>query len=666
MTITAGAAMVLLIVGVGVERWYADRLAAESATLARTEADHVAEVVAKAMSKRVAILYGLAHFVETEIVPLIEPSPVALDTLAAVATAFEQSADDVRMLVVSPKGVVRYVYPAQGNEAVIGLDLLNDPRPRVRADVERAVKSRAIVISDPYELAQGGAAVVARLAIYDGPAFWGLVGMVLDWPKVLANLQLDKTAHTADVAIRDSTGRTIHSDPALFAETAVRGTIALGNRHWEVAARPGKAWMEAQNREWLAVRTALVVLFLITVSGLYVILARQDRLKALNVRLQENESRLRALLDNSPMAIFLRDAQGRYLLVNKQYERWFNVTDAATHGKTVHDRFPARLADRFVEHDRAVLESRTAIERVVDTQSADGTPRKALVTKFPIFAADGTTAGIGAFEADLSERVKAEEALRQAKEGAELASRAKTEFLAHMSHELRTPLNSIIGFSDMLLSEVYGPLGVSRYWEYARDINESGRHLLDIINDILDVAKIEAGTLDIAAETIDVAQTVRNCLTMMRERAARAGVLLDGTVPFDLPSLSADARRMRQILLNLLSNAIKFTKPHGQVEVVAALDAEGRIAFQVKDDGIGIAPADIEKVLQPFGQVRQGASRTHEGTGLGLALVKSLTELHGGTLSIDSTLGLGTTVTVRFPAERTIRADAAQRARARS
>lgn len=665
-TITAGAALALLIVGIGVERWYAGRLAAESDTLAGAEADHVAETVTKAMSKRVTILRGLAHFVESEIMPSAEPAPRALDTLAAVATAFGQSADDVRVLAVAPQGVIRYVFPRETNEAALGLDLINDPRPHVHTDVERAVQSRAIVISDPFELTQGGTGVVARLAIYDGPAFWGLVAMVFDWPKVLANLELGKAAHTVEVAIRDSAGRTIYGDSALFAATTVRSAIALGDRQWEVAARPGKAWVDIQNRECLAVRTALAVVFVIVVVGLYIILARQDRLKALNVRLQESESRLRALLDNSPMAIFLRDAQGRYLLVNNQYEQWFNVTDAATHGKTVHDRFPARLADRFVEHDRAVLESRTAVERVIETQFADGTPRQALVTKFPIFAADGTIAGIGAFEADLSEWVKAEQALRQAKEEAELANRTKTEFLAHMSHELRTPLNSIIGFSDMLLSEVYGPLGVSRYWEYARDINESGRHLLDIINDILDVAKIEAGTLDIAAEAIDVAQAVRNCLTMMRERAARAGVSLDDSVPFDLPALSADPRRVRQILLNLLSNAIKFTKPHGRVEVAAALDPENRIVLQVKDNGIGIAPADIERVLQPFGQVRHSASRTHEGTGLGLALVKSLTELHGGTVAIDSTLGLGTTVTVRFPAERTVRASPAPSAQVRS
>jgi signal transduction histidine kinase len=257
-------------------------------------------------------------------------------------------------------------------------------------------------------------------------------------------------------------------------------------------------------------------------------------------------------------------------------------------------------------------------------------------------------------------RRRAEQALHEAKDEAERADRTKSEFLANMSHELRTPLNAIIGFSEIMRGEVLGPLGGSRYLDYADHIFQSGNHLLALINDILDVSKAAAGKITLHEEPIDCVALVEACLCLVESGAARAGVALTRELPSALPRLLADERRLKQVLLNLLSNAIKFTPRGGRIRISATAEARDGFVFTVSDTGIGIASADIERVLQPFGQVDSALSRRSEGAGLGLPLTKSLVELHGGSLRIDSELGGGTTVTVRLPGRRIIPAAVAE------
>jgi len=249
--------------------------------------------------------------------------------------------------------------------------------------------------------------------------------------------------------------------------------------------------------------------------------------------------------------------------------------------------------------------------------------------------------------ADLAQQRNSD--LLVAKTEAERANQAKSEFLANMSHELRTPLNAIIGFSDVMSRQLLGPIGSDKYRSYADDIGNSGKHLLQIINDVLDMAKIEAGRGELALASCDIGEIVHSCLRMVRDRAQAAQVTLVDESTGDLPPVTADERALKQVLLNLLSNAVKFTSPGGRVTVAAAATESG-LVVTVADTGIGIAESDLGRVLEPFAQADSGLARNFEGTGLGLPIAKALMALHGGSLELASTVGVGTTVTLRLPA----------------
>ncbi len=253
---------------------------------------------------------------------------------------------------------------------------------------------------------------------------------------------------------------------------------------------------------------------------------------------------------------------------------------------------------------------------------------------------------------------QSEKKLIAAKEIAEAANGAKSEFLANMSHELRTPLNAVLGFSQVLERQHQSALETDKFREYAGDIHNAGSHLLELINDVLDLSKIEAGQFDLSEEVVDVNAAIESTVTMVRDGAIKKQICLDVELDQASPSIIGDWRAVRQIVLNLLTNAVKFTPSGGRITVTSAVEPDGRVMVRIGDTGIGIAKSDVAKVMEPFGQVASAEVRDHEGTGLGLPLASRLVELQNGSLNLDTDAGTGTNVTVHFPANNRPKLDA--------
>jgi signal transduction histidine kinase len=294
-------------------------------------------------------------------------------------------------------------------------------------------------------------------------------------------------------------------------------------------------------------------------------------------------------------------------------------------------------------------------------QRSDGTDgmRHVCINGNPVFDTAGAFIGYRGTGRDVSAEVDAARELQLAKERAEAASRTKSEFLANMSHELRTPLNAIIGFSELIHDQPFGKIGMN-YVAYATDINAAGHHLLDVINDVLDLSKIEAGRYELAEDMLDLALVVRACVSMLMPRAAEGAVRIDNASAGVHVALHGDRRAIKQIVLNLLSNAVKFT-PRGGVVSLDIERTDDGVALVVADNGIGIEADALRSLCEPFRQADASIGRKFGGSGLGLAISRRLLCLHGGTLSIESTPGLGTTVRATFPAERIVEAASAIR-----
>jgi two-component system cell cycle sensor histidine kinase PleC len=404
-------------------------------------------------------------------------------------------------------------------------------------------------------------------------------------------------------------------------------------------------------------------------SGYHGVFSDATELFAAEERAETHYRRFHEAIECIPASLMLFDADDRLVICNSASRHFFpGAMDYLVPGCTFEELLRADIGGGHLwKTDMSVddwVTERVARHRAAHTDVIGALPDGRWVQVIERPTTDGGVIGIRINvtelkqkEAELQVKTCELEArgkeLAEAKEAAEAADSAKSKFLANMSHELRTPLNAIIGFSEMMCLEVWGPLGHAAYKEYATDINQSGSHLLDLINDILDLSKIAAGKFEIGAAALSLQNMAEDCLQMVRMKAQAAGLELIMNIPADLPALFADERLIKRILLNLLSNAVKFTDK-GHVRVAAWLAENGAISLSVEDTGIGIAAAELPRLMRPFMQTEGNDARKHEGTGLGLSLVKSMVELHGGEVAMSSELGAGTTVTVHFPSERTV------------
>ena len=369
---------------------------------------------------------------------------------------------------------------------------------------------------------------------------------------------------------------------------------------------------------------------------------------------REIRDRLRAVIDHLPAGLVLKDANGSYLLANQQFMELYGLQGQDVIGNSASSYFKQAEAEEISFQDRTVLRTGVPMEAEMEVTRGDGNKVFCMITRFPVLDSGGQAIGIGGIHMNIAEIKEKEQQLRVARDEAERANHAKSAFLANMSHELRTPLNAIIGFSEIMEKGLFGELGNPQYKGYAADIRRSASHLLSIISDILDLSKIEAGRMELHEEEIDLAAVVESCRTMVMESASNAGLALQTALSADLPVLLADKRSVRQILLNLLSNAVKFTPEGGTITIETRLEPSGTLSLVVRDTGIGMSSNDIEVVLKPFGQIESSHTRSHDGTGLGLPITRSLAEMHGGSLTIESEIGSGTAIIVRFPPERVV------------
>ena len=378
-----------------------------------------------------------------------------------------------------------------------------------------------------------------------------------------------------------------------------------------------------------------------------------ERKRAENLIRRERDLR-QSVIDSLPGVFYVIDEGGQFLMWNQNVETVTGLSTEEMHMASPGQFFEGEGLRRIEESIARIFgEGKATAEAELISKDGTRTPYyfsgiRAVIDGRPCIVGTGI---------DISERREAETLVKKAKEQAEIANRTKSDFLANMSHELRTPLNAIIGFSDVMYNESFGPLQNPKYKSYSKDINASGLHLLDLINDILDVSVIEAGKLELRESEFDVAEIIESVARLINPKAKSSGVSLIYNVPSPSPRLRADSRRAKQILLNLLSNAIKFSPQNGTVTLAVTNDDGGGLSVSVVDHGIGMSREDIEEAVKPFGRTKYAYIREIEGTGLGLPLCDSLIKAHGGTLHVESAPGKGTTVTARFPPERVVRVE---------
>ncbi len=512
------------------------------------------------------------------------------------------------------------------SDRAIGLmaEELTDLNRQIAAQAEARASRSEARFRDAIESMSDG------FAIFDGD--WRLIAWnaafarMFAYPRIVMEPGLDFTQACVDAGVVDATGR----------------NRSAGERA-EFATADNRI-VQALHRE--------------TAEGGYVSVYRDvTALIETQRALGEAERDHASLFENAAIGIYRSSPDGHQLRANAALVRLNGYTSEAEMLASVHD-----IAREWYVDPGRRQEFRHRLERdgfVINMESEiyrHKTRQRIWISETAWLVRDAT-GRIKYYEGTVEEittRKHAEAALMTAKEAAETASRAKSDFLANMSHELRTPLNAILGFSEVIRDRVFGDSAIDRYASYAANIHASGSHLLAVINDILDMAKIEAGRLDMREEVVVSLAEIGTCLTLVEPRALAGRIELEAALPKTLPNLFADAKQFRQILLNILSNAVKFTPPGGRVTVEAELTPAATLAIRIRDTGIGIAAEEMPRLFEPFRQGDASRAQGHEGTGLGLTITRRLLEQHGGRIDIESVLGAGTVVTLEFPTFRLV------------
>jgi PAS domain S-box-containing protein len=587
--------------------------------------------------------------------------------------------------------VLRYSAPEVN--AFMGLDLLSEPERA--AAIREAIAKGSATATAPVPFRSGGSGIILYVPVFKSPAMGqalhrgdstplgvlafrlaisatidSIVKALEPVPQGLDMYVLDDAAPAAQRVMyarrtgEAAAGAMTRDEAEVLVEPYFGSSFAFAGRDWTLIVRPSPALLAAGTARagWSELGSGITATALLTI---YLVTSRRraERMSRLASELQQEVAERRnaqeqlrltqIAMDRSSEAICLVDPAGHFVHANDAACVLLGYSRAELLALTVAALDPGSGGAARWSHLRET--GSQSIETHYQTKSGRIIPIDLSVSKFEFN--DRAYHLMVARDATLKRQVDND--LRHAKEEAEKANRAKSEFLANMSHELRTPLNAIIGFSEMLKSQIFGPVGGERYRGYVDDILRSGRHLLKIINDILDMSKVEAGKMALHEETVDLASVILACIRLLTTRAndQQIELIFDGET--DLPPVWGDALRIKQALLNVMTNAVKFSCRSGRVTVSGSVNSTGELQVIVQDTGIGMTEEGLRLALEPFTQVDNALTRRFEGTGLGLPLTNELIKLHDGRVEIDSRIGAGTTVRLILPAHRVLSKHAA-------
>ena len=599
---------------------------------------------------------------------------------------YAKSPISLRILLIRNSSIVD-TYPRTGNSNLLEKDINNYKNLLPTFSLAKA--SGNSVLAGPVEMIDGEKSFVAWLPVFlaaeendlQALTYWGQIAIVIKHSTMLTELRFSDTTNELNIGIRGidgkgATGGVFAGDANVFLENPVTVDISLPSGSWQMAAIPKDGWsFQSPNRATLVgigVVTSIVVGFL----SFFLVFKNQslrqyvEALSLTTVELRQRDQYLaqRNLLlqvqqDVSIDGIVVIDPKGFVISHNKKIKEIWGFTDGILDGQHVNDIKNAIInlvqvqstpvITRMAENTFLIQNDQSSFDGEIELK--DG--RTLEIHTAQLLDKDQKNFGWIWFFRDITARKASEKTIAMARddairerEKAQMANRSKSEFLALMSHELRTPLNAIIGFSEIIHKQMFGEISQNRYVTYAQDIYTSGTHLLALINDILDLAKIEAGKMDIYCEWLEVSSISKSCLALVEAMAAKKSLSLSNFIDDGVDKIYADPRATKQMIVNLLSNACKFTNKNGAVKLeFAQATGQDAVVVSVIDTGIGMTKEDIVTALEPFGQVENQLTRTQQGTGLGLPMVKQLIELHKGRLEIDSIPGKGTTVRLIFP-----------------
>jgi signal transduction histidine kinase len=593
--ITGLTLVILLLLLARLSDWYKQEIIKQNQAYILTQLSEYSNQLMIAINHRFSLLDALRAFIKIQ-----ESAKISQDEFNLFASGLYAGVPGIRNFSIAPQGVQRYIYPLAGNEKAIGHNLIEDPRPLVRLDVQRTIESQQITLSGPYELRQGGLGLVARQAIYKNNQFWGLVAMVIDVLPLIneSGIPTSPQENQLDIAVKDNNDRVFYGKEKVFTNQPIIYEIKLPEGTWTLAAVPSQGWNNQIKQPLLIFQiTGILIIGLIT-ALVHLILIRQ-----VSLELAVKQRTKKILQTSQQLEAEIRERQKTEQLL-------------AAYNQNLEEEVIRRTAELIYSNNQ----------------------------------------------------------LEIAKNKTEISSQYKSVFIANMSHEFRTPLNAILGFCELLKNSVKD----SRLKSYVEAIASSGKVLLSLINDILDLSKIEAGKLDVIYEPVNMRMVIQEIEQIFSHTASQKKLLLFSEIDQKLPlTLYFDEVRLRQILFNVVGNALKFTE-QGFIKISLTTtentpdnvkESEGllndsllvfsmgnqaavqvvSLTLSIEDTGIGISPQDKLHIFDAFVQSNGHSNRKYSGTGLGLAITKRLTEMLGGTIDLESELNYGSIFTFNFP-----------------